>query len=38
MRVYFELKLTDIHQMIPEAGYEFSRNRRELAGDREVGR
>lgn len=37
MRAYFELELTDIHKMIPEAGHEFSWNRRELAGDREVG-
>lgn len=37
MRAYFELELTDIHKMIPEAGREFSQNRWELAGDREVG-
>lgn len=37
MRAYFELQLTDIHKMIPEAGHEFSWNRRELARDREVG-
>ena len=37
MRAYFELELTDIHKMIPEAGREFSQNRWDLAGDREVG-
>lgn len=37
VRAYFELELTDIHKMIPEAGCEFSWNRRELAGDGEVG-
>jgi len=35
-RAYFELELTDIHKVIPDAGCEFSQNRRELAGDREV--
>lgn len=32
IRAYFELELTHIQKMIPEAGHEFSWNRWELAG------